>query len=267
MNPQLAHTIDWNHLGTFLPRTDWWFEQKLDGVRLMLLVENGDVTGINRCGTQTPVSRRIGDAFADFKTSWLLDGELLGDTLWLFDLPEVSGFVTIDTPYWKRRFFLAGVYERILTKRTDKIRLLPSFQSEMEKAYLIKECIQKNSEGIIVKNSNAGYSPGERSKDMLKAKQYKSVDCFVDTMWRDNKRSVGVSVYGDNGPVNIGSVGVTEKMLGRLEVGDVIEVRYLYSTSDLRIYQPVFLKKRTDRTQESCHIDQLRICNKEVLTL
>jgi len=42
------------------------------------------------------------------------------------------------------------------------------------------------------------------------------------------------------------------------QVGDVIDVKYLYAYKGGRLYQPSFLRPRTDQRQEEARISQLK---------
>ena len=50
-----------------------------------------------------------------------------------------------------------------------------------------------------------------------------------------------------------------------IKVGDVLEVRYLYTGANGRLYQPTILRKRDDKAMQECLTSQLKHVNKEVL--
>jgi ATP-dependent DNA ligase len=45
----------------------------------------------------------------------------------------------------------------------------------------------------------------------------------------------------------------------------VAEVRYLYATDSMNLFQPVFVRARTDKAEKDCVIDQLKQTNRDVV--
>lgn len=271
----LADKIKFSGLEKYVEDAGWGFEQKLDGDRRMIAVQDGVASGINRSGGIVPVSRALAACFDVFNGDWLFDGELLDGVFCVFDLPKIGPDADFASePYSYRRTFLNKIIEDVVLPYTDKVMLLPTFTTPAEKLQLMQGCIDANSEGIMAKRFDAPYLYGpRRSPAMLKAKLWDSIDCIVTVVGRGGKRSISVAVYdhnktyqpGDPPDVNIGAVTVTEARLKTLNVGDVVEIKYLYGTQDQKLYQASFLRMRPDRTPQSCDTSQLKIGDKKIL--
>jgi len=268
-NPQLADNIDTEQLPKYLTNPAWWFEQKLDGIRLAVRIENLDVQVWGRNGTlvtkpEAQIARR---AFQKFPGTWTFDGEFVDGKFWVFDMPHALDVVSPDMPYEQRRDKL-DKFEGVLVSHSDLIRVLPTYRTADEKFTIAQACIADNCEGLILKRKDAPYLEGKRSPYMLKAKFWESADVIVTEVAREGKRSIAIAVYSDDSLVDIGSCTVTDRMLRTLNPGDVVEVKYLYAADPQRprIYQPSFLRIRDDKSPEECTIDQIKYTSKRVLT-
>ena len=75
-----------------------------------------------------------------------------------------------------------------------------------------------------------------------------------------------MAVFDDNDkPQKVGKVfsGTTIKLRKTLDImlsgkeSPIVEVRYLYATKDSILYQPVFVRLRTDKSAGDCVLSQL----------
>lgn len=280
MNPMLANRLDLPALPTYVSNPQWWMEQKLDGHRLMIEVENGKVVGINRKGEQSthpqimPLFRKLQTLFEGFSGSWTFDGEAVGETYWVFDMPQALHLVTPESTFTERRKGLEAVFPVAWESGQTTIQLVDVARTKRQKVDLLRRCMDSNAEGVMLKLRSAPYTAGTtdsgrtaRSRGMLKAKFVETVDCIINEVGREGKLSCSVLVYDDGVLRDVGSCKMTEQNLAAAHTGDVIEVRYLYATPepDVRLYQPSFVQFRTDKDPADCTIDQLKITNKTVL--
>lgn len=264
--PALAHSVEFTDLEPYVFSDDWTFEQKIDGVRLALIVKDGRVRGVNRSGVATPVSVGVIRALATLEGEWILDGEWIADMFWIFDLP-VSPMLDANAPHHQRRAAL-DVLALALGKQ-PQIKVLPSHRTPTEKVALMRHVAENHKEGIMLKDGRCSYpTNGRRSNAMLKAKLVKTADCIISEVGREGKHSAAVSLYagfqtGDL--VDVGSVKLTDEQMRTMRIGTVVEVAYLYCTEDLRLYQPRLRCVRTDKAPHECLLDQLQFTDKSVL--
>ena len=73
----------------------------------------------------------------------------------------------------------------------------------------------------------------------------------------NTQRSVGVSLIDDTGWRSVGNVTIPPNHAVPA-TGSVVEVRYLYATPGVTLYQPVYLGERTDVESDECVTAQLK---------
>lgn len=243
-----------------------WVEQKVDGVRLLLHVEDGEVAAVNRKGIVIPAPSKVAECFRWMTGRWVFDGELVKGEFHVFDLPRAMDSISVLHPYHLRRAVLEDLWSRL--EMDGPVHLLPSYSDPVEKLEAIARLRDAKVEGVMLKDSNAPYCSGLRSRSVLKWKFYETVDVVVMETWREGKRSMGVGLFDDQGVLtNTGSVTMTPANLARVTEGDVVEVKYLYvdDINEPRLYQPAFIRRRDDKSPEECTMDQLKITCKDVV--
>lgn len=275
--PQLAKQTEVTSLAQFINDDEWVMEQKLDGHRVLLVSPGINVppTALTRSGSlyTRKLPKEI-DAFRFPPGEWVLDGELVGtvvnghtvsSTYWIFDMPRFPGApLTGDLPLYARRAAL----ETFLANVPSPFKIVPQARDASQKKLLSTVALQHNFEGLIVKKKGSPYRPGGRTPEWLKIKFVATCDVVVTGVRDDGKDSVSYAVY-DQGvlkPIGRASLIGKEKN-GAIQVGDVIEVRYLYVGSDGRLYQPTVLRKRdpNEKPANQCTMGQLKMVNKQVL--
>lgn len=264
--PQLAMPLDQTKIDPYLSDPRWTAEQKLDGHRRLIRIENDQVRSANRRGELITTDAPLIDAFGHMSGEWIFDGEWLNSTFWLFDMPYALGRVTPDTPRDARRTALQAIYERVWDGNPT-VRLLDVARSAAEKRALLQWCRDNNAEGVVLKLAQAPYRPGKRIPEMLKVKFTETADCFIMEVGRQGKSSCSIGLLHNGVEVEVGAIKMSDRDLATANKYDVVEVKYLYTTNDLRLYGPaVFLHFRTDKHASECNTDQLKFVNKSVRT-
>lgn len=265
--PQLAKPAEITTLEHFIKDPAWVMEQKLDGHRLLLVSPERDMppTALTRNGSI--YTRRLPKAIQDFRFpegSWVLDGELVGNKFWAFDLPEAPGSgPSTAMPLFARRAML----QALLANITHPFGLVPQAKTAEEKIQLASKALGENYEGLLLKRSDAPYRSGGRTDEWLKVKFVSTADCIVLDVRDDGKDSVRLGMVDQmQNVVDVGRASLIGKeKAGSINLGDVLEVRYLYCGAGGRLYQPTILRKRTDKMPHECGIDQMKFVNKSVL--
>jgi len=265
--PQLAKSVEVTDLGEFINDDTWVMEQKLDGHRLFLSSpeQPGPPVATTRNGTS--YTRKLPKAMTDYRFPsghYILDGEIVDGTFWIFDIlvgTDDGGWTTNWTTE-QRRIAL----EHFMVMAPGPFRIVPRAKTRDEKIALAHRALREGYEGLILKRLGKPYRSAGRTEEWLKLKFVATVDVVVTDVRADGKDSVGYAVHegGVLKPIGRASLIGKEKS-GVINVGDVIEVRYLYVGADGRLYQPTILKKRDDKLPHECTGDQLRHVNKAVL--
>jgi ATP-dependent DNA ligase len=249
MKPMLATSIAPSEAPRYLADDNWYAQVKADGQRVLVTVDNGEVSAVGRDG-----QARIADhRFAILPGRWVLDGEQIGKVLYLFDLLEAPG-VNASDPFEVR---YAALQTLLASWTPSGIRILPCAKSQAEKAALVQTAKDEHREGVIFRNRTARYEMGVRSKQLLKYKFVKECDAIITEIGRDGKSNVILSLIDDvaGKVVEIGAASSIGKRPA-VAVGQVWEVHFLYTVSG-RLVQPRLKRIRTDKRMDECVTAQL----------
>lgn len=254
----LLNSID--NVSDYLRNDDWYAQPKLDGVRFLLHKTGNHFVGYNRKGIQTafPVeileSLRTSDAYYDGGCGdYLLDGELIGDVYYVFDILSKENENLRVKSFIDRIIILRELFGDI---ESENIKLVDAVTGK-DKNKLYEKLQKDNKEGIVFKFRFAQYVPGRPNSGgyYLKNKFYSTISCVVSEI--NNKRSVGLNVYENNTAVFIGNctIPVNHPIPSP---GDIVEIKYLYAYKNGSLYQPIYLGTRTDLDEKDCEIKQIK---------
>lgn len=273
MEAMLCVDVEPAKLNTYLAAANsYWLEQKVDGQRVLADVRDGVTRFYRRDGKlrTNATAARIERALATLPDGhYILDGEIVLDgeyRFYVFDMPLVEnaqGQVLVDCTdqYKARRAALELVFEHWAPD--DAVRLMRCERKPGGKRELAEAVRSMGGEGVVLKDPAQTYQPGKRG--WVKIKFTKTVDCVVTGLRWQGKDNATLGIYDDDRLVEVGRCSTIGKPA--LEVGDVVEMRYLYAVNrdEPRLYQPRLLRVRDDKRPELCTLDQLQFTKKEVL--
>ena len=233
----------------FINDDSYLAQEKRDGERRMVVMgPDGIAMGLNKKGQEVPLPNTIINSI-DMQCT--IDGEIIGDTLYAFDILSIMGEnLEGDT-----------CVERISTLNTihfgEGVIVVETAYNTEEKQKMFDKLKRENREGIVFKKKDAPYTVGRPNSggNQLKYKFYKTAT-FIVANHTPGKRSVGLELI-DNGQ---------RKFMGKVtippnkeipNVGDLVEVRYLYAYKDGAVYQPTYIWKREDSDLTDATIDQI----------
>lgn len=222
-SPCLATEAAWEELERTREDPRWGWQPKLDGTRCLL---HGTV-GIARSGKPLRLPPGVYGP-----PDQLLDGELL-DSGWFvaFDLPGHPG------SYTERLAALAAVCTHAVG---DHVRMIKTAQTPDEKRALEALAEAQDLEGFVLKRMAASHQPG-RSRDWIKVKRWKT--CRVRVTARDtSKHIVSVEATDLGLPYTVGGDVNVSTLTPLPEVGTHGEVRYIYVTTQHRLYHATWLR-------------------------
>ena len=247
---QLLNPIEEDELSKFINNEEWWGQQKMDGKR-MLIKKSEELIAINRKGLSVGAPQTIFDSATKINRTFVIDGEAIGDHLYVFDLLHLDGEDIRNKPYNERYDLLINL------GFSDAIKIVPPAKTAQEKQTQVDQLRKESAEGVVYKKHAAIYEPGRPNSggNQRKFKFYETVSVIVSKL--NDKRSVGVSVLDNGSEVFVGNVTISvNKEIPKER--DIIEVRYLYAYKGGSLYQPTFLMVRTDIDEKECVIEQLK---------
>jgi len=247
---QLLNPIEEEALQELIENNEWWAQEKMDG-RRMLIQKSEELTAINRKGFSVGAPQSIMDSAAKSKHQFIIDGEAIGDDLYVFDLLSLDGEDLAPKSYQERYELLCQL------GLSDALKIVPAAKSKAEKTDLINRLKSTGSEGIVFKKMDAHYHPGRPNSggNQLKFKFYDTASVIVSKI--NDKRSVGMSLLENGKEIFVGNVTISPNKEVPKE-REIIEVRYLYAYKGGSLYQPTFLHVRTDIEEKECLVSQLK---------
>ena len=252
---QLLNPIDEVEVERLIKDDGWCCQEKKDGRRVLLQQAGAEITGINRKGLRIGLPSNLVDSAREIESDFILDGELVGEMLHVFDVLELEGDSIRHRPYATR---LALLTELLDYSNHPDIQLIETAYETSEKRYFLESFKQKKCEGVVFKRLDAPYTAGRPNSGgtQLKHKFYATVSAVVAKL--NAQRSVEVKLLGGDGWQTAGNVTIPPN-LEPPSVGDVVEVRYLHAFPESGcLYQPVYLGRRGDVDQMDCLATQLK---------
>jgi bifunctional non-homologous end joining protein LigD len=202
----------------------------------------------------------------------------------LFDLPFRDGVWLAGNPLVERM-------EQLGTTVSFEDRILKSEPIPEHGKALFEAARARGLEGVVGKRAASHYVPGKRTRDWLKVKTTREIDCVIGGFSAGQNARAGtfgallVGVYDGGALRYIGSVGTgyTLRTLGTLKAvldslattaspfsepipirqviwvrpALVCEVEFRELTHGLRLRAPAFKRLRDDKLPEECTLDQL----------
>ena len=261
--PQLCNAVEEKELPALFSDKDWGIQEKMDGERRSIQISlEGGVVGLNRRGLVVDLPEGIASSICGMyqeDAPCVVDGEIIGDRFYAFDLIlyESSEFdVVIPVP-------LVGRYRQLsrpnISQHVVVVPLVtesfPGVSDNKEKMF--DQVTALGGEGVVFKKLDSLYRPGRPNSggDWLKFKFVESASCVV--LEQNQQRSVRLGLYDQGDMIAVGNVTIPANH-DVPEVGDVVEVRYLYAYKGGCLFQPVYLGKRSDLVVAACHTGQLK---------
>ena len=248
--PQLLNPITEVELLAFINDESVGFQKKHDGERRLVFKKKDKASGGNRKGEAVALPAEIVNDLSE-ETDIELDGELIGSTVYVFDLLRHNGKDYKKESFQKRMEALSNI------KFKKNLVVVETAFTKKDKAALLKKLKEENSEGIVIKVLSSKYTPSRPASGgvALKFKFYKTATVKVSSKTK-GKRSVQVAVLEAGKFVDVGGVTIPPNFEVP-SVGELVEVRYLYAYKGGSLYQPTYLGVRTDLDDADASIAQL----------
>lgn len=253
----------------FVNDARYYMQQKVDGVRAVLDFHpdappsfRSSTGGALKSSAAAPTVKALLAFFDSTRGDFSVDGEILNGTFHVFDLIHVG---QEQTPLMFRvdalRSWYAGI--NVILTGTQRLSLLPTAITQADKADLVNKVRAAGGEGWIAKRDDSPYDWGSRVDHSLKLKIKNTVDCIVVERNKGGKENFVLGLWDGMDLVEVGNASAIGKP--DAQVGDVIEVQYLYTGAGNKLVQPTVLKVRADKSSAACKIDQLVFVNKDVM--
>lgn len=263
--PQLLNAVTEAAAMQLLLDDHWAAQQKMDGERRAAHADGHEVLGMNRKGLVVPLPQAIADELHSIALSTgsiRVDGEIIGDDLYVFDMHIHQG-IHLHTQPWIARMRLAWV----ALLECKHLKALPYATTSADKSTLFNQVQLMQGEGVVFKRMNSVVMPDRPNSggDWLKFKFTESASCVVLAI-NSGKRSVQLGLLDtakvaslSDAPTftHVGNVTIPPNYIAPV-AGDIVEVEYLYAYRGGSLYQPVYRGIRADLDCSACTTQQLK---------
>src|SRR5271170_6825969 len=106
----------------YLRHPDWLLQEKMDGVRQIVVRRGDSVTAGNRNGLTVATSAAIINAVLALNHDCVLDGEAIGDVFWPFDLLSLDGNDITHRPLAYRQQVLTAILSATPSRAVGLVR-------------------------------------------------------------------------------------------------------------------------------------------------
>ena len=243
---------------------------KIDGLRLILSVQDGEVTTVSRTGTTFTGLNHITSEYASYCSddNVVIDGELYSRTLTFEQISSVVRKGDPNDPRMSQIFFYAfdvindePYHLRVLAleeiaadlKYTE---IVPWFITKSSEEIDIKHLrfIEDGYEGSMIRNLHSLYQKNKRSYDLLKNKEFLDSEFKVIGYKAGKGKFENVPIFllrcdgGEFEAVPKGDQGLREDYLRNAEsyIGSLATVRFFEYTADGIPRFPVLIDFRSD---------------------
>lgn len=251
VNPQLLNFIEEEETLKYIKDNSFVMQEKKDGRRIMVRGDGkGTVEAINRKGLVVGFPENVKDALKDVPAKFILDGEMVGETYYVFDILEYSSEDYRPKGYLERSIALEAFVKKLGAQ--GAVVMLPCYLDTEEKLDAFGQLEMAGAEGVVFKHIDAPYTAGRPNSHgpQTKYKWYATAVCIVMRQ-NGNKRSVALGVRstapetGTTGLREIGSVTIPANY-NIPEPNQYVEIRYLYAYPGGSLYQPIYQGVRED---------------------
>jgi bifunctional non-homologous end joining protein LigD len=269
--PQLLNDITFDEaIELFRTGKPMWMQVKHDGERRGLLSSDHKAVGANRKGRKTALRTEVeaaGIALARQREGFLdLDTEDMGDHLAVFDVLLEGNEDLKKHGFGTRAIRLKRIDELISRDRLGrylKVDLPVLVSTERDIYQFVAKAKAALEEGVVFR-TNAVYTPGRPNSGgpVLKLKFWESITCRVRSI-HPTKASIGLELLSVKNKdtagkwLMVGNCTLPEKY-GPAEVGDLVEIKYLYATHGGRLFEPSFKGFRKDLMPSEANTSQLK---------
>lgn len=258
--PQLLNPIDEKTVNILLHDPNWCMQEKFDGRHLLIRKQGAEIQGINKKGLIVGLPLPVFQAVQQLNFDLVLDGESIGDVFHCFDILALDGVGLQNRPYRQR---LVSLLNLLGSVQQRAIRYVETHFKKDQKLRAFDELKSAKKEGAVFKRLDAPYKPGRPNSGgtQLKHKFYATLSAVVARI--NKQRSVEIRLLNGEGWIPCGNVTIPSNHTIP-QVGQVIEVRYLYAHRQSNVlYQPTYLGPRDDVEQAECLLNQIKYKSEE----
>jgi bifunctional non-homologous end joining protein LigD len=243
-----------NEALAYLKSPKYFLQLKCDGHYCQIQkLADGSYRRFNKLGGS--VAGIPAEVVADLKkfkaSTFFMCGELIGNSYIVFDLYELDGHSFANESYTHRFNELEG----LVLSTSRFVTVVATWRTLREKVLGMKALRDNRCEGAVFKLAAATYRGGD-SGHHFKFKFVKSLSAVVVRKGDKGHNSATIGLYDkDRCMIEVGHCSLNGKET--VNVGQVLEIHYLYGSADKRLVQARMKGIRDDVPPAKCTLDQI----------
>lgn len=259
IRPEILVEVPYESLPKFVKDDRYGFQEKFNGKRRMVVRDGDSVFSFNKEGEIRELPARMYSKILSHRlTRFVIDCELMVDeTVKVFDALILDEHLLGTQPYSVRHEAV-----RIAFSGCKWAEVAYTATTTADKRLFAQRLEGENAEGIVIRRLDAPYKQGD-SGQHKKIKLWKTADAVVMSYERKDNfgqpTSVNIGCYDKKGQLQRIS---GSSLLGKdrtIKPGDVVEIKFLYSTPTGHVVQPTILCKRDDKKPTSCTMERILV--------
>jgi len=205
--PQLLCPVEESAVETYLSGSQWFMQEKKDGQRCGIRRSPAGIEAYNRKGQVVTLGGTVEAYLKQIPGNFLLDGELVGDCFFAFDVLETGGEHLRSMTYENR---LAALSSLLRGYTNEYIRIVPTARTEEAKRTLYDLLKEQKREGVVFKKRGAPHVSGRPNSSatatQVKVKFYATCTAIVTGI--NDQRSVRLGLFHQGTIISIGNVTI-----------------------------------------------------------
>ncbi|WP_348273414.1 hypothetical protein [Halopseudomonas sp. SMJS2] len=230
------------------------------------MLDHGSIQSVNKKGFATPYPSELTDELNGLESLFPLtvDGELVGDHYFIFDVRTVRGECIEGNAYAHRLLEMDSIAEILVANGAAHVSVVKTAYTRDEKQAFFDQMVAEGREGVVAKKVSGKYEPGQKTKGgtQFKFKFIKDVTCIVLSQHK-TKSSISLGLLDAQGAmVGVGNCTIPQNV-AMPSPGDRVDISYLYAYEGGSLYQPVYRTVRNDEVdRDECVLDRLQYKDK-----
>ncbi len=257
--PQLLNFIDEEEIQKYINDDAWVMQEKKDGVRQMVKKKGKILEGVNKKGLVVSLPENVVDEIKLVcgVPDTIIDGELVGEVYWMFDILSYGVHSFTDKSYSERLEAIQEDFDTLSIHPEAHFRLVPTAIGKSSKKAMFAKLKKENAEGVVFKKLDSIYKPGRPNSGGNQLKFKFKGSATVRCKYLNDKNSFMMEMMSAGDWIEVGNCTYFPTILVPT-LGRFYEIEYLYAYPGGSLFQPTLKEHRTDVDEGDCGVSQLK---------
>lgn len=258
--PQLLNPIEESEVEKYIKDNEWVMQEKKNGHRQMIRKSGKDIEGVNRKGLTVSLPETVVNDVREIcgQVGAVLDGELIGEVFWIFDMLTIGVHALTERTYQDRLVCITEWLSPDGVLNEPHFKMVPTAIGTTNKRDLFERLKREKAEGVVFTKLNSVYKVGRPNSKGDRVKFKFMASATVRCKCLNDQNSFVMEMLSKGDWVEVGNCTFfPTKTVPK--PGKLYEVEYMYAYPNGSLYgPPVLLEERTDVDEDACVKSQLK---------